>query len=303
MSDSKRRGTEVQPGEAHLTVFVSSRIGELDEERTSVSEVIGTYFGMVARPWLFEYTLASSESLEESYLRKAGDCDIFVLIAGACYSAPVEAEVSRAVESGARILAFVKDTETRDPRVQAMLDGLDVKYARFGTASEFRKLLILSIRDELVRAYRRYRLDDAQLAMLIGLSSTDFLYLVPPEHGRRRVRNPLPRAPIIEAAEGVLEKMQRILRDGLHHVQESVTVEIHHDGSHLHYYYDGFEGGAAFEDTVQRCERHLATLRSSRSIVRPGYDDPLHCFLDMTLKNIKQETLRDELVHWLLDIS
>ena len=47
-----------------LVVFVSSMIGELWEERRAIKEAIEAI--PLTRPWIFEYTPASTHTIEES---------------------------------------------------------------------------------------------------------------------------------------------------------------------------------------------------------------------------------------------
>jgi hypothetical protein len=60
-----------------LLVFVSSAIEEFKTERKAIRDAIEAI--EVTRPWVFEFTPTSSERVEEAYLKKVKECDIFFL--------------------------------------------------------------------------------------------------------------------------------------------------------------------------------------------------------------------------------
>ena len=77
-----------------LTVFVSSVISGMAAERGAARAAIEAV--PLSRPWLFEFSPASSLPLDESYLSKVRGCDIFVLLLAATVTDPVKAEVGTA---------------------------------------------------------------------------------------------------------------------------------------------------------------------------------------------------------------
>lgn len=88
-----------------LQVFVSSVIAGLEAERQAVRAAIQAI--PVARPWLFEFSPASSLPLDESYLSKARACDIFVLLLKDQIRDPVRREVETAQAAGRPRLVFL----------------------------------------------------------------------------------------------------------------------------------------------------------------------------------------------------
>ena len=90
-----------------LIVFVSSIIAGLEAERHAVQAAIQAI--PLTRPWLFEFSPASSQPLDESYLSKVRGCDIFVLLLKDRLSDPVRAEVEAAQGAGKPLLVFVGD--------------------------------------------------------------------------------------------------------------------------------------------------------------------------------------------------
>jgi hypothetical protein len=108
-------------------IFVSSilnpSIEDLRPERLAVREVVESF--PFLRAWAFEASPASSESLDQSYLRHVEECDVFVIILGEKVTPPVNAEWLRAKKLKKPILAFVKSVSNRTPEVDDVLDALN----------------------------------------------------------------------------------------------------------------------------------------------------------------------------------
>jgi hypothetical protein len=113
---------------------MDTKVEDLLSGRMTVYEVVCGYDFLV--PWAFERTPASSEDLQESYLRPVEECDLFILIIGAQVTEPVIAECLRAKEQDKHILVFVKKVERRSQAVQLLLKQIDKKYAPFGSPEE-----------------------------------------------------------------------------------------------------------------------------------------------------------------------
>jgi len=141
--------------ENRLLVFISSLIGEMALERKAVKEALETI--PLTRPWVFEYTPASADLLEASYLNKVRECDIFILLLAENISAPVRKEWECAVACGKPRLVFLKKTE-RSPEAQAFIRDIDVKWAEFAFIEELQRQVLEAVADELIKGYRRYRL-------------------------------------------------------------------------------------------------------------------------------------------------
>ena len=116
---------------------MDTKVEDLLSERRIVYEVVCGYDFLV--PWAFERTPASSEDLQESYLRPVEECDLFVLIIGAQVTEPVIAECMRAKDLDKHILVFAKNVERRSQAVQLLLKQMDKKYAPFGLPEELRQ--------------------------------------------------------------------------------------------------------------------------------------------------------------------
>jgi tetratricopeptide (TPR) repeat protein len=149
--------------EPKLTVFVSSMIGPLLEERAAVEEAIRTGITL-AHTWVFERTPASSEAIAESYLARVRECDVYLLILGDDVSDPVKDEYRTAVECGKPRLCFVQEGVERTEALEEFLPTLraDLKYATFSDEESLRREVLRAVRQELVEGYRAYRLEAAE---------------------------------------------------------------------------------------------------------------------------------------------
>jgi len=149
--------------EARLLVFVSSLLRELTNERSIVGEAIEAI--PVTQPWVFEYTPASADLLEESCLSKVQECDIFILLIAQSISAPVRREYETALAHDKPRLVFLKDVD-RTPEAQAFIDQIDVKWSKFSTTDELQRQVQEAVTDELIKGYRRYRLKATEVGKL-----------------------------------------------------------------------------------------------------------------------------------------
>jgi hypothetical protein len=155
--------------EPKLTIFVSSMIGPLWDERVIVEEAIETGIPL-ARTWVFERAPASSKEITESYLVRVRECDIYLLILGQDISNPVKAEYQTAVEYDKPRLCFVQEGVERTLVLEEFLPTLqaNVKYATFSDEEDLRREVLRAVRQELVEGYKRYRLGEAERAQLVA---------------------------------------------------------------------------------------------------------------------------------------
>lgn len=194
-----------------LVVFVSSMIGELREERRAVKEAIESI--PLTRPWIFEYTPASTDRLEDSYLRWVRGCDMFILLLAHSISDPVRREWRIAVAHDKPRLVFLKDVE-RDPEAQAFVEQVDVKWAKFSTTDELRRQVQEAMADELIEGYRRYSLKTTEVSNII-LEQFSSAY--------QKLRTLVPaQSPALGQLVAGLERF------GVYHEQISEWKELHH---------------------------------------------------------------------------
>ena len=148
--------------ENQLLVFISSVIAGMSAERQAAEAAVRTI--PLSRPWVFEHSPASSQSLAESYLGKVRDCDIFVLLLGASVTGPVKREVETAQAAGKPLLAFLSAAAPGD--VAAYARSLGPKYATYTDAADLAPKVAEAVSDELVAGYRRHHVPPADLGGL-----------------------------------------------------------------------------------------------------------------------------------------
>jgi len=149
--------------ENELLVFLSSPIAKLLAERRAVSEALAAI--PLTRPWAFECTPASADPLEESYLDKVGECDLFILLLGQNITDPVHKEWQTALVTAKPRLVFLKKCH-RSLEAQTFVEAIDVKWVEFATTDELRRQVQEAVTDELIKGYRRYRLRPRDLGPL-----------------------------------------------------------------------------------------------------------------------------------------
>ncbi|TEU16540.1 MAG: tetratricopeptide repeat protein [Anaerolineales bacterium] len=149
--------------EPKLTVFISSMIGELLKERQVVRQAINSI--PLTRAWAFEYAPASADQLEESYLSKVRECDLFILLVGEDISEPVKREYETAIEHGKRCLVFVKRMgrgKARSRQAEEFVQGVGQKYKEFKNRPDLKRQVLKAVVGELVKGYRHFHLAEAE---------------------------------------------------------------------------------------------------------------------------------------------
>jgi len=141
----------VREMEPPLVVFVSSAIEGMEQERNAVRQAVESL--PLARPWLFEESPASSTMVDEAYLSKVRECDIFVLVVGTLDRAAVRREYETAVAAQRRILAFVQRGE-RTGEFDEFVSRIPTMYAWYASAEDLRGAVRASVADEITRTYR-----------------------------------------------------------------------------------------------------------------------------------------------------
>ena len=141
--------------EADLLVFISSVMNaELTLARKAVKEAVDALdFG---RPWLFEFTPASSESPEEGYLRKVIEADFVIWLVGRETTQPVVNEVNQCIAAEGRLLVFKLPSTDRDERTSSLLKKVNdlVKWQEVESVSALPQHIKLAFADEVVRTLR-----------------------------------------------------------------------------------------------------------------------------------------------------
>ena len=136
-------------------MFISSRMdAELASARETAKRAIDAID--VGRPWVFEYTPASSEPADHAYLRKVKEADFVIWLVGSTTTLPVENEVNECLASDGRLLVFKLPVEQRDKRTDALLDrvGRIVKWREVAPVSNLYVEIRAAVLDELIRGFR-----------------------------------------------------------------------------------------------------------------------------------------------------
>jgi len=146
----------VRPGEGPLVAFVSSVVDQRLEwaRRETVRTLDRVPF--LAR-WAFEFTPASSEPLDDSYLRKVREADIVIWLVERQTTEPVQKEIREALANDRRLWVMKLQTARRDEATEALMTevGPRAKWMETSTAGGLRQALELTLDDEIVRAMRR----------------------------------------------------------------------------------------------------------------------------------------------------
>jgi formylglycine-generating enzyme required for sulfatase activity len=148
--------------ENELLVFVSSAISGMEAERAAVKAAVEAI--PLTRPWLFEFSSASSLPLEESYLSQVRRCDIFVLLLGHRVSEPVKLEVQTATDEAKPRLVFLSASAPGE--VVSYAQSLDVKYATYADPDDLAAKVAEAVGQELIRGFRSHGVPPADLGAL-----------------------------------------------------------------------------------------------------------------------------------------
>ena len=147
--------TNIMRSEPDLLVFVSSRMNdEMAEARKITAETIrGIDFG---RPWAFEYTPASSEPADDTYLRKVRESDLVIWLVGSDTTQPVIAEINTAISAGRKLLVFRLPNEQDDSNTVGLMQrvGNYTKWKRVARIEDLANEVRNAFSDEIVRAFR-----------------------------------------------------------------------------------------------------------------------------------------------------
>jgi len=147
------------PGESRLVMFVSSVMKKDVEDLQWARDVVVSVVGNTPflRPWLFEYTPASSQDVSSSYLSKVREADFFVWLVGEKTTVPVQKEVREAIGSRVRMLVFKLPAEGRTSKNVDLLKevGQNAKYASVRSRQSLGSEIAEALSDELVRAVRK----------------------------------------------------------------------------------------------------------------------------------------------------
>jgi hypothetical protein len=106
-------------------------------------------------PWAFEYTPASSDPVDDTYLRKVREADVVLWLVASRTTEPVGREIREALAHGIPLIVIRIESDGEDAATAALVNevGLRAKWVRV-PLHEVRAAVALSMADEIVRAWR-----------------------------------------------------------------------------------------------------------------------------------------------------
>lgn len=106
-------------------------------------------------PWAFETAPASSENVEDGYLRKVREARFVLWLIGSNTTEPVEREINEALASeNCGLLPFLLPTENRDSRTKNLLERIKphARYREIEDLDQLETEVEVAISDEMARA-------------------------------------------------------------------------------------------------------------------------------------------------------
>lgn len=143
--------------EPSLNIFISSIIDAFQVERQALKSMLEAI--PFNRTWLFEYTPASSEQLQESYLQRVKECDVFILLLGSDISEAVNREWQTAIAYGKPRLVFLQKNK-HSPRASEFVRQMDVKWMPFSDLESLKTGVKSALLQELIRNYKSFRITE-----------------------------------------------------------------------------------------------------------------------------------------------
>lgn len=144
----------LRAGELPLRVFVSS---VMDEEMAQprADAVAALDAAPFLSPWAFEFTPASTEALDESYLRHVREAEVTLWLVGSRSTPPVLREIREAIAHDRPVLIVRLSTATPDRSTEGLLREVGARVKWVETRPEgVRDAVALSFEDEFLRAWR-----------------------------------------------------------------------------------------------------------------------------------------------------
>ncbi len=154
-------------GKVFISSILNTKTEDLRAERNRVRAVVDSY--PFLKPWAFEKAPASTENLDDSYLRHVAECDLFILILGEKITDPVTAEYLKAKDLDKPTLIFARDSQNRSVQANLLLHGAGVKYSTFQTLDDLEAQVRNAIAHALVLGLRSLRLGPGSRSLMAKL--------------------------------------------------------------------------------------------------------------------------------------
>ncbi|MFZ0180484.1 MAG: hypothetical protein WAL84_11530, partial [Candidatus Dormiibacterota bacterium] len=141
----------LRAGEVALRAFISGVIdAETQPARDEATKALDEFWFTV---WIFEYTPASTERIDWSYIQKVRECDLLIWVVGSTTSEPVEREIREALAHDKPIIVIRLKDASPDEATNQLVDKIGTKWSA-ASLDEIQELVALSVRDEIIRKYR-----------------------------------------------------------------------------------------------------------------------------------------------------
>ena len=147
-----------------IHLFVSSS-PELQPEREVVGQVVAEL--PLDTGWEIAHTRQPGEGAGQE-LSRVASCDLYVLVLGHDYAAPMGAEYRQAQAAGCAVMAYRKEC-TRSPSALEAVRRLDLAWRAFSGPGELRGLLRQDLLEALLREAIRLGLAMDELERLLRL--------------------------------------------------------------------------------------------------------------------------------------
>ncbi len=151
-----------------IHLFVSSS-PELQPEREVVGQVVAELPMDIG--WQIGHTPQPGEDTGEP-LSRVASCDLYVLVLGHDFAAPMGAEYRQAQRAGCASMAYRKQC-TRSPSALEAIRRLDLTWRAFSQLSELRRLLRRDLLQALLRDAARFGLEMNELERLLRLAEEE----------------------------------------------------------------------------------------------------------------------------------
>ncbi len=145
----------VFPTEPPLLFFISSVMSNdmADARANLVNQIRKIPF---FTPWAFEFTPASTEELDQGYLRKVREADFVIWLVAGRTTDPVVSEIREAIASQRRLIVFRLPADSIDQTTNQLLSEVRsiTKWVDVKDIASLSSIFELTINEEFIRALR-----------------------------------------------------------------------------------------------------------------------------------------------------
>ncbi len=151
-----------------IRLFVSSS-PEVAAEREALGQVAAELPILVG--WEIKHTPGPGDAIAEA-LAFAGECDLFLVILGSDFAAPMGLEWQLARDSGAAVMPYRKRVMT-SPSAQSLLRRREVDWVLFGDVAEFKAQVTTDLAQAVLDRAERFGLHLDEVEGLVARLAAD----------------------------------------------------------------------------------------------------------------------------------